>query len=410
MTAAIVHRQRPPCLWAGLALMVVLAALWLAAASRVHVNASWSHDAWGYLVLPVGEPVAGDTVLFEPATGGGVPYLKIVRGLPGGMVTVEANRTVRVDGIALGRAKERALDGRPLEAIAAGTIPDGRYYLHGDHPDSHDSRYAEIGLVPRGRIVGRAIALPDIPWLGLEGPLVGPEDIRSAIAYADPAGDRAMMPAVAVRMFAAVCVVLAILSAPARAADLGVRGATWAIAELDLLVQIEDRLAGMERSGALARFEAEARERARRRLEAPEPVAGIAPARHARSRTLDPSVEVARDIRAHDGTLIAAAGTRIDPFAHAPLTRDLLFVDGRREVEVAWALAHGRPSKIVLLAGRPLDLARRHGRPFHFDQGGRLSRRLGLRFTPSRITREDSLLRIDEIALDNVVEDGRGEQ
>ena len=37
------------------------------------------------------------------------------------------------------------------------------------------SRYAEVGLVPRARILGRAVALPDIPWLGLEGPLVGPE-------------------------------------------------------------------------------------------------------------------------------------------------------------------------------------------------------------------------------------------
>ena len=165
--------------WAGIACMGVLAALWLAAASRVHVNASWSDDAWGYLVLPLGEPAIGDTVLFEPATGGPVPYLKTVRGLPGAMVTVDADRTVRIDGAPVARAKSHALDGRPLEAIAPGAIPDGHYYLHGDHRDSHDSRYAEIGLVPRERIVGRAMALPDIPWLGLEGPLVGPEDVRT---------------------------------------------------------------------------------------------------------------------------------------------------------------------------------------------------------------------------------------
>ena len=50
----------------------------------------------------------------------------------------------------------------------------GHYYLHADHVDSHDSRYAEIGLVPRERILGRAVALPDVAWLGLEGPLVEP--------------------------------------------------------------------------------------------------------------------------------------------------------------------------------------------------------------------------------------------
>ena len=57
------------------------------------------------------------------------------------------------------------------------TIPADRYFLHADHPDSHDSRYAEIGLVPRESIRGRAVALPDLPWLGLEGPLMGSEPV-----------------------------------------------------------------------------------------------------------------------------------------------------------------------------------------------------------------------------------------
>ena len=200
---------------------------------------------------------------------------------------------------------------------------------------------------------------------------------------------------------AATCAALALLVAPAQGADLGSRGATWAIAEPDLLEQLEARLGELERSGALARFEAEARGRARTRLEAPEPVPGIAPAQAQRSWTFDPSVTVAADIRGADGALVAAAGTRIDPFLHAPLTRDLLFIDGRREAEVVWALAYARPAKVVLLAGRPLALARIHGRPFFFDQGGRLAARLGLRFTPSLVTRAGARLRIDEIPVED---------
>ena len=95
------------------------------------------------------------------------------------IVSVDPDRTVRIDGIAVGRAKTHALDGRPLAAIAPGRIPAGHYFLHADHPDSHDSRYAEIGLVPRSRILGRALALPDLPWIGLEGPLVAPEDVKT---------------------------------------------------------------------------------------------------------------------------------------------------------------------------------------------------------------------------------------
>ena len=164
----------------GLAVMIVLAALWLAAVSRVHVNASWSDGAWGYAAFPLfGEdPEIGDRVLFEPpdSVGSPVPYLKTVRGVPGMAVTVEADGTVYLDGEPVGRAKTHALDGRPLIAIAPGIVPPGHFYLHADHIDSHDSRYAEIGLVAAERILGRAVAMPDIPWLGLNGPLVGPED------------------------------------------------------------------------------------------------------------------------------------------------------------------------------------------------------------------------------------------
>ena len=172
----------------GLAVMILLAAVWLSAASRIHVNASWSDEAWGYAAFPLfGEdPKIGDQVLFDPnpapglgqaeTIGARVPYLKTVRGVPGMRIAVGPDGTVFLNGVPVGPAKPQALDGRPLEAIAPGVIPPGHYYLHADHRDSHDSRYAEIGLVPRGRILGRAVAMPDIPWLGLKGPLVGPED------------------------------------------------------------------------------------------------------------------------------------------------------------------------------------------------------------------------------------------
>ena len=183
--------------WTGLAVMVLMAALWLAAASRVHVNASWSDGAWGYAVLPLfgRDPEIGDLVLFDPpaSVGSRVPWLKTVRGVPGTVVAIRADGTVLLDGSPVGRAKTRALDGRPLEVAASGTIPPGHFHVHADHVDSHDSRYAEIGLVPRERILGRAVALPDIPWLGLEGPLVGPEHAGPASITTTVLPDPAMV-------------------------------------------------------------------------------------------------------------------------------------------------------------------------------------------------------------------------
>ena len=203
---------------------------------------------------------------------------------------------------------------------------------------------------------------------------------------------------------------LAAVPISAHAKDLGVRGMTWPVAEPDLLAEIEARLLEMERSGALARLEEEARERARRRLEEPDPVPEIAPAREERSRLFDPAIEVARDIRTADGALIAAGGTRVNPLERTVLARDLLFVDGRREAEIAWALEHARPTKIVLLAGRPFDLSRRHGRPFFFDQGGRLAARFGLRFTPSLVEQAGARLRITEIPVESLLRTGSGDR
>ncbi len=194
---------------------------------------------------------------------------------------------------------------------------------------------------------------------------------------------------------------LAATAPSASAKDLGVRGATWPVAEPDLLVEIETRLVELQRSGELARLEDEARTRARRSLEEPEPVPGIAPARKRRSRLFDPSLTVAQDIRAPDGALITAAGTRVNPLERLPLTRDLIFVDGRRGVEIAWAFAHDRSAKIVLLAGRPLDLMRRHRRPFFFDTGGRLAARFGIAATPTLLEQNGAMLRLTEIPVED---------
>ena len=204
------------------------------------------------------------------------------------------------------------------------------------------------------------------------------------------------------RFFAAALVcALALAAGTASAKDLGVRGAVWRIEEPDLLREIETRLQEMENTGEADRMRREAVERARERIEAPPRVSGIAPAREHGTRLFDPSVEVERDILAPDGALLAARGTRINPLEKHPLTRDLLFIDGTRPVEVDWAIAREKPSVIVLLAGHPLELMRAHGRAFFFDQGGRLARRFRLRVTPSLINVEGQFLRITEVPLED---------
>ena len=203
---------------------------------------------------------------------------------------------------------------------------------------------------------------------------------------------RAYLPIIGVALIGA-------FSAAAGARDLGVRGAVWPPVEADLLASIEDTLLEFERTGELARLNEEAAARARERVEAPVPVPGILPATTNRTRLFDPSITVGEDILGPGGTTIATAGTRVNPLAYRPLTGALLFIDGTRPVEVQWALGQETPSKIVLLAGRPLELARTHERPFFYDQAGTLAERFGLSATPSRVTQYELRLRIEEIVL-----------
>ena len=200
---------------------------------------------------------------------------------------------------------------------------------------------------------------------------------------------------------ATICCALLLAAPPGAPKDLGVRGAVWSIEEPDLLSEIETRLKAMEDSGEADRMRREAVERARERIEAPPRVAGVRPARFFRIRRFDPTVTVERDVRTAEGTLVAARGTRINPLEKHPLTRDLVFIDGTRPVEVDWAIAREKPSVVVLLAGRPLDLARAHGRAFFYDQGGRLARRLGVVATPSLVTAAGTSLRITEVPLED---------
>ena len=65
--------RRGNCILAAFALFV---GAWLLLASQVYVNASWSDDAWGYVLLPIGTPQRGDVVIFDPpvALGTATPH------------------------------------------------------------------------------------------------------------------------------------------------------------------------------------------------------------------------------------------------------------------------------------------------------------------------------------------------
>ncbi len=104
------------------------------------------------------EPARGDVIVFiapPAATAVQENYVKRIIGIPGDVITVDGN-TVILDGITLNETYVASgMQGNANPPIVKRMIPDGQYFVMGDHRgNSSDSR--AWGFVPRGNIIGRA--------------------------------------------------------------------------------------------------------------------------------------------------------------------------------------------------------------------------------------------------------------
>ena len=191
--------------------------------------------------------------------------------------------------------------------------------------------------------------------------------------------------------------------APAGENELAVVGPVYPIQEPDLLRTIESSLREKERTGELARLQHQGLARAEASLRAPKPVQGLRRTFAPRVRHVNPTMQVARDLLAPDGTTLIRAGTRVNPFDYVQLSERLLFFDARDAAQLAHAarLIDGFEGRVkpILVGGSFVDLTRRWQRPVYYDQGGALVRRLGIQQVPALVSQDGKRLRIEELAL-----------
>jgi conjugal transfer pilus assembly protein TraW len=194
------------------------------------------------------------------------------------------------------------------------------------------------------------------------------------------------------------------------AEDLGVRGKI-AAPDRDGREQMKDVVRQKAASGELASFWNDYRSKVIESIKHPAPL-GVPSDTRFRAELHELRFVLQQDYHDQAGRVVVPRGTVIEPLKIQPLATGLIFIDGRDEAQIQYALAAARRErlKIVLTAGSPYDLRVRFRDmmwngvptiPFYFDQRKliitQLQRLYGiqLRSVPAKLTQQGSRLQIE---------------
>ena len=202
------------------------------------------------------------------------------------------------------------------------------------------------------------------------------------------------------------------------AKDFGTQGATFAIKEEGFLKLIQRRLASID----IATHQQKMSDIATKTVEEPKVVANITKASKTTTHYFDPSYVLDHDVVLPSGKLLYVAGTKVNPLDHISWSGKMIFIDARDLPQVRWLRKHHLKQmlkheddninkdlqltveikdqdddKIILVGGKPLQLAGEIKHQVYFDQFGELSNRFSIAHVPAIVEQEDKQLKITQI-------------
>jgi len=184
------------------------------------------------------------------------------------------------------------------------------------------------------------------------------------------------------------------------AKDLGVVGQVYTILEDDFLQLVEARYQSMKNNGEWDRNIKAWQKQIIDNVERPSPVLGLTQTTVHRSYYVDPSIELAHNIYAADGQIIANAGTVVNPLDRMTFHKTLLFIDADNPKQIAWAIKQDRErdgkTKWILVNGSISDTVKSQQKPVYFDQGGKLISHFKIEHVPAMLYQNGKQIKIEE--------------
>lgn len=186
----------------------------------------------------------------------------------------------------------------------------------------------------------------------------------------------------------------------AGAKSLGVYGNVYDIAEPDMTTTIKDHIRGMQKDGSYDTIVNKWKASTLAKIEDPAPIPGIKTTTEPRSWLIDPTFTEQHEI-SYGGRVLVPKGYSYNPLKYGGLTHNYIFIDGRDQRQVDFAVHAVRQNartRIVLVAGSWTRLMRKEQFVVYYDQAGHLTSKFRITHVPAILSQEnDHEIKVQEV-------------
>lgn len=181
--------------------------------------------------------------------------------------------------------------------------------------------------------------------------------------------------------------------------SLGTYGQTYIIKERDAIETMKDAVRQKLANGGKEQMIKGAQDRYMASLENVVTPVGIKAAKSNAVRFVDLTEIVKTDIKDEKGSVVVAAGFKINPLAIKPLTKKIFFIDAKDDRQIKLVQARALPQdKVILLGGSVFSAGKVLKRRIYLDVPG-LHTKMQIHSIPSIASQEGVLLKVEEVAL-----------